>query len=259
MTEPRAELEERRELALRDLAELDEQLSAGEVDAATGGRLRARYETDAAVATRALRRLDEVGADADNGALEPRRWVLATVASLAAIAAIAAAVVLPRFVGARPAGGFVTGNEATSDGRDLSQVSNEEMEQVAAANPEVVDMRLRLAHRYLDEGENRKAFEHYMTVLDQQPHPEAMSHLGWVVFEDGDVDLALQLLDASRDLAPDDAETLWFLANVHLYGRSDPDEALPLLERLLRRDDLGAQRAQVEDAIQEARRLEDQP
>lgn len=259
MSEPRAELNERRDLALRDLAELDDQLAAGEIDPATADRLRIRYESDAAAAVRALRRLDEGATAPISGTAEPRRWVLAGVASLALVAAVAATVVLPRFVGARPPGGFVTGNEAVSDGRDLSQVTNEEMEQVVAANPDVVDMRLRLAHRYLDDGQNREAFRHYMAVLDREPHPEAMSHLGWIVFQDGDVDLGLQLLEASLERAPDDAETLWFLANVQLYGRSDAGAALPLLERLLERGDLGAQRTQVEDAIRDARRLEDRP
>ena len=261
MTDPRADLEERRDLALRDLAELEAQVRADEIDHAGAAALRARYEKDATAAIRALRRLDDASATetADGPPSERRRWVFAVVTGLAVAGAVVAAVALPRFVGERPAGGFVTGNEATDGGRDLSQVTNEEMEQVVAANPDVVGMRLRLAHRYLDAGENRKAFEHYMAVLDREPHPEAMSHLGWIVFQDGDIDLALELLDASRERAPDDPETLWFLANVHLYGRSDPDAALPLLEQLLERDDLGAQRTQVEDAIQDARRLEDRP
>lgn len=254
MSDPRADLQERRDVALRDLADLDEQLDTGEVDRVTGISLRARYETDAAAAIRALKRLDGDEPDTDDTRpAPPRRRIPALVTSMAVIAAISATVILPRFIGARPNGGFVTGNEAASDGRDLSQVTNEEMEQVVAANPAVVPMRLRLAHRYLDAGEMRQAVEHYMAVLDRQPEPEAMSHLGWIVFQDGDVDVAIQLLEASRELAPDDPETLWFLANAHLYGRGDAQEALPLLEQLMARGDLGVQRAQVEQALADAR------
>lgn len=263
MTDPRAAIDERRDLALRDLAELEEQLAAGELDEPTAVKLRNRYETDAAEALQALERLDaaEDRNDEPGPKHRRRRRGTAAAAALAAVAAVGAAVVLPRFLSERPQGGFVTGNEAVAgDGRALSQVSDEEMEQVVAANPDVVPMRLRLAHRYLDEGQMRKAFEHYMAVLDREPHPEAMSHLGWIVFNDGDVDLALQLLETSRQGAPDDPETWWFLANVHLYGRDDPAAAIPLLEQLARRDDLGPQRDQVQQALEDARqRQQDTP
>lgn len=260
MTAPQADLCERRDLALHDLAELEEQLDAGEIDHATADRLRTRYERDAAAAMAALRHVDGDGRHlSDTSAAQPRRAAFAVVASLAVIAAVAATIVLPRFIGARPEGGFVTGNEVAGDGRDLSQVSNEEMEQVVSANPDVVPMRLRLAHRYFEAGQNRKAFEHYMAVLDRQPDPEAMSRLGWIVFEAGDVDVAVQLLNKSRELAPEDPETLWLLANVELYGRGDADKALALLEQLAAREDLGAQRAQVEQAINDARSRQDTP
>lgn len=260
MTDTRAELEERRDLALRDLAELEEQLRAGDVDAAAAAELRTRYEQEAAAALRALRRLDAGSspAMADRDERRGRRWVVPAVASLAVAAVAVAAVALPGFVGQRPAGGFVTGNEV-ADGRDLSQVTNEEMEQVVAANPDIVEMRLRLAHRYLDEGDHGKAFDHYMAVLDRQPHPEAMSHLGWVVFQQGDVELALRLLEESRQRDPVHPETMWFLANVHLYGRGDAAAALPLLEQLLQRTDLGDQRAHMQDVLDEARRRTEAP
>jgi tetratricopeptide (TPR) repeat protein len=256
VTGRRAALEEQRDLALRDVAEVEEQLAAGEMDEPTAVRLRQRYETDAAEALRALERLDAADASTDDPG--PERYFgrgSAAAAALAAVVAIGAAIALPRFLSDRPEGGFVTGNEAVAgEGRDLSEVSNEEMEQVVAANPDVVAMRLRLAHRYLDDGQMRKAVEHYMTILEGEPDPEAMSHLGWIVFNDGDVDLALELLQASRERAPEDPETLWFLANVHLYGRGDPAAALPLLQQLAERDDLGPQRDQVQQALEVARR-----
>jgi cytochrome c-type biogenesis protein CcmH/NrfG len=137
----------------------------------------------------------------------------------------------------RPEGGFVSGNEVTA-GRDLADVTDEEMEAVVAENPDVVPMRLRLAHRYLDQGDWRQAFDHYSAVLDREPEPEAMSHLGWVVFNQGEPELAEQLIEASLSREPDDAEALWFLANVKLISTDDPAEALALLDRLAERDDL---------------------
>ena len=258
----RLELEEQRDLALRDLAELEVQVADDEIDEVTAAPLRRTYEADAAAAIRGLEDLERTQGQVDDDVPRraTRRRGLAAASSVAALAAIGAAVALPQFIGDRPDGGFVTGNEAVAtQGRDLSEVTNEEMEQVVAANPEVVPMRLRLAHRYLDEGRMEKAFEHYMAVLDRQPHPEAMSHLAWIVFTNGEVDLALQLLEASRARQPDDAETMWFLANVHLYGRDDPDAALPLLEQLTARDDLGVQAEEVEQALEDARQLRETP
>ena len=257
MTAPRSILEDRRDVALRDLAELDDQVDADELDPSTARMLRRRYEADAAAAIRALETLDQQhpGPAGDESSSAGRRGRgIAATAGVAVLLAVGAAVALPRFVDTRPEGGFVTGNEAIDGPRwDLAQVTNEEMEQVVAANPGVVDMRLRLAHRYLDEGEFMDAYDHYMAVLEREPNPEAMSHLGWVVFSDGQVDLALELLDASRRRDPGNAETLWFLANVELYGRDDPDAALDLLERLQRRDDL-QQRDQLDRTIAVARR-----
>lgn len=253
----RQALEERRDFALRDLVDLEDQIAADELDEQTAAQLRLRYEDEAASATAALEDLNNAD-DRPDGPVskrQRRRTGLAAAAGLAAVVAAGAAIALPRFLSDRPQGGFVTGNEAVPvEGRDLSEVTNDELEQVVAANPDVVPMRLRLAHRYLDGGQPRKAFEHYMAILDREPHPEAMSHLAWIVFTDGDVDLALQLLEASRERAPDDPEALWFLANVHLYGRDDPDAALPLLEQLAVRGDLGDQREQVEQTIEDARR-----
>ncbi len=255
----RGVLQERRDLALNDLAELEAQVDTGDLDEQTAMRLRGRYETDAVAAIQALAQLDEADESAHDDAPQhsPRRRGLAAAGGVAVMVAIGAAILLPRFVTERPDGGFVTGNEAVAvQGRDLSEVTNEEMEQVVAANPDVVPMRLRLAHRYFDDGQPRKAYAHYMAVLEREQAPEAMSHLAWIVFNDGEVDLAVSLLEASRERDPDDAETLWFLANVHLYGRDDPQAALPLLEQLATRDDLGPQLDEVEQALRNARSQE---
>jgi tetratricopeptide (TPR) repeat protein len=258
------DLEERRDQALRDLAELDEQIDAGHVDEITAAELRRRYELEAAAA---IRLLDTRSPSGDEPLASPRTAgaptgsrVRLAVVSLAAVAAVATAIVLiPGSTGVRPDGGFVTGNEAVSGGRDLSEVTTDEMAAVVAENPDVVPMRLRLAHRYLDAGEDREALTHYLEVLEREDHPEAMSHLGWILFNDGRPDLASRLITESLEHAPDDAEAMWFLANVRLYGTADPEGAIDLLERLLHRDDLGGQRAAVEQALTEARTREDAP
>lgn len=252
------ELEERRDQALRDLAELEAQVDAGHVDEVTAAELRHRYELEAAAA---IRLLDTRSPSGDEPVARPRPAGASTgsrarlaLASLAAVAAVATAIVLlPGATGVRPDGGFVTGNEAVNGGRDLSEVTTEEMAAVVAENPDVVPMRLRLAHRYLDAGEDREALTHYLEVLERDDHPEAMSHIGWILFNDGRPDLADQLITESLERAPDDAEAMWFLANVRLHGTGDTEAAVDLLERLLERADLGDQRAAVEEALTEAR------
>jgi cytochrome c-type biogenesis protein CcmH/NrfG len=254
----RQELEERRDLALRDLLEVDEQVQRGELSESRAHRLRAGYEAEAAAALRALDRLSEE----PTGSPEPHRArrrartggpIALTVATLATAAV--AVVLLPGASGERPEGGFVSGNEVGA-GRDLADVTDEEMEAVVAENPDVVPMRLRLARRYLDQRDWRRAFDHYSAVLDREPNPEAMSHLGWVVFNQGEPDLAEQLLEASLAREPDDAEALWFLANVKLLGTQDLAGAETLLDRLAVRDDLSEEdREAVEDARRAVREL----
>lgn len=270
----RASLEERRDLALRDLVDLDEQEAAGEIPAARALQLRQRYEADAARAFDLLDEFDRVDQDPEAGSdpdvrarteteswptpaaggamVGGRRRIAGVVLVVAVIATVALSV--RGDLTSRPTGGFVTGNEATG-GRDLSEVTNAEMEEVIAANPDIVAMRLRLAHRYFEDGDYDRAVKHYLAVLDREPAPEAMAHLGWLVFLDGEVEVAADLLVASRDRDPDDAEALWFLANVRLYGQQDPAAAKPLLQELLSRGGLGSGRAEVEQALADAKEL----
>ena len=253
---------ERHEQAVRDLLELDEQVARGEIDDDRAVVLRDRFEGEAAAALAWLDTHPYEGAqpgasqgEAQDAGATGRLWsgrrVLGVVGGVAVLVGIGAAVVAN--VEPRPPGGFVTGNEAAaSGGRDLSEVTNAEMEQVVAENPDVVSMRLRLAHRYLDDEDYDEAVDHYLEVLDRSADPEAMSHLGWLVFLDGEVELASQLIEASLEQRSDDPEALWFLANVRLYGQERPADAVPLLEQLLAREDLGAQRTDVTRAMDDA-------
>lgn len=260
MTGARAMLEDRRDQALQDLIELDKQVQAGEIDDVDATALRGVYRADAA---RALRAINDATAPApeSEGPGRPRlRRRLVIGVAVILVALVGTALLLPRYLDQRPDGGFVTGNlaapagEVTQGGRDLDQVTNEEMEAVVAENPEVVGMRLRLAHRYLDEDDSQAAIGHYLAVLDQQDNPEAMSHIGWLLFNGGEFQLAERMLDNSLNLSPDDAEALWFLGNLRLYGLEDPAGAVQVLERLQRTDPAGAEAEAVAEVLAEARR-----
>lgn len=266
---------DRSDAALRDLEAIEAQRAAGELDDETADRLWARYAREALTAEEATAAHEaiaaEEAADVNEGpsSVAPvgdspgrNRWA-GRLGIVVLVAGAVAAATLGLDVGERAAGGFVTGNEATASsggaatpeqGRDLSEVTNEELEEVVAANPDVVPMRLRLAHRYLDDGELDRAVEHYLQVLEREDDPEAMSHLGWILFTQGRAELAAPLLDESRRLDPQDPEATWFQANLLVYAQDSPAAAVPLLEGLLRRDDLGGtQRADVERTLRDAR------
>ncbi|MBW3658621.1 MAG: tetratricopeptide repeat protein [Actinobacteria bacterium] len=251
-----AELREQRDQAVRDLAELDDQVADGEIDAATAADLRRRYEADAAAALRALERAGPSPTPGTEGDGRTGRGLL-VAASVLAVAVVGGAVLaLPSFVLDRPEGGYVTGNEVTAgapEGRNLAEVTTEEMEAVVAQNPDIVPMRLALAHRYFDAGEFRAAFDHYMAVLGRGPDSEALSRLGWIVASDGETALGIQLLERSLRLAPGDPEATWFLANIRLYGQGEVAEATALLEALLEREDLGPYREPIEQSLADAR------
>ena len=226
-------LVERRDRALDDLLELERQLEAGEVDPDRAERLRARYEAEAADAMAAID-LHEATPPPTGRSM---RRVAAGVGAVVVVAAVAV-VALVNAVEPRPAGGFVTGgvaeDAATGDGAvDLSEISNEEMEEVVAANPDVIPMRLALARRYVEEGDFSSALGHYFYVLEREENPEALMYVGWMTHASGDSETGAALIERSLEHDPDNVLAQWFLANVRFHGLDDPEGAIPLLEAVL--------------------------
>lgn len=246
------QLQERKQQALRDLADVERQVADGEIDPATATGLRELYTAEVAEALEGLEAATEQPPTARTPATighRKRQWMTGA-ALLIALAAVAVAV--PHFALDRPAGGFVTGTEAGSP--DVTAIPIEALEQAVAANPGVVEMRLLLADRYLAEDDPAAAFEHYQAVLDIEAHPKALARTGWLLFLNGEIELAEQLLEASLERQPDDVESLWLKANVTLYGRGDAAAAAAIAEDLLARDDLTADnRALLEDLLDDAR------
>lgn len=264
MTVDRSRLEQERDQALRDLLDLDRQVDDGELPADVADGLRQTYERTAAtaIALLAAPTPDGEGATSVTDRSSGRgRWAAYGLA--VAVALFAAVVLLPDSVAERIAGGAVTGNEvfgtaAPGGGtapRDLSTVTNAELEDVVAQNPDVIDMRLALAHRYLDGADYLAAARHYLVALRQEPrNVEAQSHYGWVLMQAGEPAQALEYVDRSLAQDPRQIEALWFKANIALYGLSDPAGALAVLEQLQQRTDIEpGTRSQVEALIAEAR------
>lgn len=241
----RNRLEQRRDQALRDLRELEDQVQAGEVLPGAAEELRRRYERTAAESIALL----EAEQDSPGRPSAERRpsGRVALYAAGAAVAVVALAVVLPPALQDRPAGGFVTGNEMLkpsgttpavqpTTGRDLSKVSDAEMEAVVDANPDVVGMRLALAQRYLDRGAFDKALPHYRRVLERQPdNAVALASIGWVLLQLGDTSGAARFTDQALAANPKLPTAWWVRANVRLYAMDDPagaTQALRTMEQL---------------------------
>lgn len=225
--EVRSVLEQRRDRALDDLVALDGQVESGEIDAETAARLGLRYEAEAAAALRAL----DTALTEPVAGRSPRRIALA----ITGFSAIAALVVfgLVKAVEPRGEGGFVTGGPGTT-ALDLATISNEEMETVVAANPDVIPMRLALARRYVEAGDFSAALPHYFEILEREErNAEALMYMGWMTYLSGDPDTGVALIEQSLEAAPGDMLATWLLANAIYTGLGDRARAVPLLEAVL--------------------------
>jgi cytochrome c-type biogenesis protein CcmH/NrfG len=249
MTEGHSDFEGQRDQALRDLVEVDRQLSDGELSEQDAEVLRARYEGEALMALRRLTSLDTTSA-ATARARRPRLQPRLALYVLGLALAATAAILVPGYVSDRPAGGLVTGNEAMAQPGvsaaaapedRLASVTDAQLEAVIAQNPNVVGMRLALAERYANNGRTGLAVVHYTKVLKQEPeNPEALAHLGWVMLRLNRPEDAASLVDRALRSEPRLADGLWFQANVRLYGLDDPAGAISSLDLLDARPGISA-------------------
>jgi cytochrome c-type biogenesis protein CcmH len=142
----------------------------------------------------------------------------------------------------------------------LSDVSNETMEAVIAANtddPLVNGMRLALAERYFDLGDYRSAFPHYLVVAED-PGAEpaqaitALVRLGWMAYDgNGEVETATRLVEEALAIDPESSVALYVLARVRWCGAGEGEEAVAIFEALLEDPELAQEtRSRVESDLQ---------
>ena len=111
-----------------------------------------------------------------------------------------------------------------------------------------------LAHRYLDGGDYLAAARHYLVALRQEPrNVEASSHYGWLLLQLDDPQQAADYVDQALAQDPQEVEALWFKANIALYGLSDPNTAVTVLEQMQGRELPADVRGQVDQLLQQAR------
>jgi tetratricopeptide (TPR) repeat protein len=250
-------LEERRGHVEQDLLELAGQVDAGEIDEATAARLEAAYRAELAEMDEVLAGLAKQPEDHPEPGfgVSMRRAVIGTGALLVAFTIAIA------FIG----GDTVPSQQGAAEGVDPTPLggsadgSLETMEQVVAANPDNVALRLAVADAYFQREQYSSALGHYLAVLEDgsptaQEESVALGRVGWMAFITGQLDAADQYLTTSLEVDPGNVEGSLFLGFVRLFGFDDPDGAIPLLEDVLAYPDLGAElRAEVEDALDRAR------
>lgn len=236
MTGPEVRLlEERRDRIVADLRAIDGQVALGELDEATAAELGRRSEVALADTLAAL---EQARTERPRGR-SPQRIAIGVAAFT--VAATAAVIGLAGAVNSSPT--------TTAGGVDLADVTNEELEEVIAANPDVVPMRLALARRYVEAGQFSAALPHYLYILERGPEPEALMYLGWMTHLSGDPATGASLLERSLELQAGNVLAQWFLANVRYFGLGDTAGAIPLLEAVIASPDTPA------DIVDEAERM----
>lgn len=252
---------DRRALARQDIAEVRSQQAEGELDDETAEELVRRYQEE-------IDLLDRAGgggagrAAPEAGGEKPRRRRLAGTLLLTAVFAGVAATAF--YAVQNREGGFITGGGGGPV--DLSEVTNEQMESVIAANPdipEIAAMRLALADRYFEEGRFSSALPHYLGALegslDRGRRARGMARVGWMSHLSGAGEVAETYLVRALEIAPDYPEARLFLGLVR-FDRGDPAGALARLEPLLDEDGLPEDaRRVIEETVRQARiRLEEE-
>lgn len=224
-----ARLREQLRVVEREKTEVVAQVSAGELDEQTAAELSSSLETEAAGLTSALDRGESETPDTPpdgSGSRLNRRAVLGV-----GFLAVGAAVVGATLVLTADDGG--DGGIVDAPPIDIASITPGRLEEVVAANPDVVPMRLMLAGMLLEEGEVLRAAQHYGEVLQRESNPEALAALGWISFLVDEHATAEEYLVDALTIVPDYPQALWWLANVRLIGLSDPSGAIGPLEDLL--------------------------
>ena len=200
--------------------------------------------------------LEEARVGRTGRALSDRATVLSVALGALVVGAVVGLFVINRSdergaIDSAPTGSASNGGgppATTQDGRNLSQVSNEEMEAVIAANPDVVPMRLALVERYLRAADGETSLDAAKAQLEKarfhageaaarattaEDRGRALRDLGWSTARLDDPATGAKLIERSLAESPDSSDAIWFLANVRFSGLHDPAGAAPLLAALL--------------------------
>lgn len=232
-----------------DLADVEEQVAAGEIDEETAERLRSLYRSE-------LDTLSTASPTTDPAATTRSRPRL-VVGALILVIGFATTIAVLGATADESSGalqGIASGGEFNPE-----DYSDETMEAVIAANaddPQVASqlpfMRFALAERYFEQGEFQRAFGHYEAILAGDPPADlftsTMTRIAWITFVgNGEVELALQVIDRAIEATPTSTEALYVKGQILWCGSGNASAATELFEQVLVSDQLDATtRGQVE-------------
>lgn len=216
------------ELIYEELDEVDQQVADGDLDEETAAEIKKRYEAELASLESSVAATEMADADGTSeSASRPKRLNGRAITGIALVT-IAMTVIgffavqsinNQRITGADGIVGDIVRGDAQID---LENVSNEEMEQIVAANPDIIPMRLALARRYFEAGEFDKALDHYFEVLNREQNPEALANVGWMTYLSGRPDIAVSYVEAALERQPNYLAAEWYLGNIYMaLGRND--------------------------------------
>lgn len=239
MTDPADQLRQAR----LDLEELEVQIATGEIDEETGSRLRSAYEAEIAAAESAV---GSTGTDDPLPQTRSRKRIVIGAGIL--VLGLATAVGVAGSTAEQSPTGALQG--IAGQQFDPSAYSDETMEAVIAANaddPAVADqlpfMRFALAERYFEKNEYQKAFSQYEAILSGNPpaglYTATMTRIAWIAFVgNGEVDLALDVIDRALEASPDATEPLYVKGQILWCGKGDAAGAVPIFQQVLAASDL---------------------
>jgi len=259
--EERARLTERRDIISRDIEELAEQVSAGEIDESTAADLRARYVQDLAEVQARLAELPkdepkprttDAALSSETQATVQQGWSPKSVLTAGGILVAAFTVIL--VVVLTSANSSSTTQTTTGD---AISATLQQLEAAVEANPDVVGMRIALADEYFAEDDFTNALDHYLKALDSDPTDVEASHVlgrvGWLSYVTGQPEAAVDYLNQSLEKDPTNLEATLFLGIDYLYGLEDAEKALPLLQQVLDDPDIPTDlKTQIQTAIDDA-------
>jgi tetratricopeptide (TPR) repeat protein len=263
MTTERLRLEERRDLVVRDIEELDQQVEGGEIDVATAQDLRSAYQRELESLEAAIERLPASAPELTVGSISRRdqaprarspRTVL--ISSIVIVVALSAAIALAARDTSPNGIDQATGPGALTV--DPASVSSEELEAVVAANPNINGMRMALADRYFAAEDYGSALDHYLYIAENNPtadeESKVLARIGWMAYITDQPEAAEDYVLASLRVDPANAEATLYLGFITMYGLGDAEGAIPQLEAALELPNLSPSVvSQVEAALQEAR------
>lgn len=261
MTTERQRILERREVVARDIEELGQQVSDGEVDETAAEEMLRAYRSELAALDQQLADLPEEAKTVVDEAVpvtgpktrSPRRVLVGSVVLIVALSA-AIAFAARDTSEPEPAASAAPGGLTV----DPASVSNEELEAVVAANPGINAMRMALADRYFAAEDYGSALDHYLFIAENDPTPaeesKSLARVGWMAYSTGLPEAAEQYVLSSLDVDPTNSEATLFLGFITLYGLEDAEAAIPRLEAALAIPGLPPNLlSQVEQALVEAR------